>query len=131
MLPATEERVPQHTDEAVNEQIRMETDRNIAYYKTQDRQAIEARLDELSQEWDIERTLEANAAGISLFGLFMATFIARKWIVLPVMVSGFLLQHALQGWCPPVPVFRRMGFRTCLEIERERQALMEARESAG
>lgn len=39
------------------------------------------------------------------------------------MVGGFLLQHALQGWCPPVPVLRRLGFRTQTEIDEERYAL--------
>jgi hypothetical protein len=34
--------------------------------------------------------------------------------------SGFLLQHALQGWCPPVPLLRQLGFRTSYEIEEER-----------
>jgi hypothetical protein len=38
-------------------------------------------------------------------------------------VAGFLLQHAVQGWCPPVPVFRRLGFRTQTEIDYERYAL--------
>ncbi len=28
-----------------------------------------------------------------------------------------------QGWCPPVPILRRLGFRTSFEIEQERQAL--------
>lgn len=42
---------------------------------------------------------------------------------MPAVVAGFLLQHALQGWCPPLPVFRRLGFRTQAEIERERYAL--------
>jgi hypothetical protein len=35
----------------------------------------------------------------------------------------FLFQHAIQGWCPPVPVLRRLGFRTANEIEQERTAL--------
>jgi hypothetical protein len=39
------------------------------------------------------------------------------------VISGFLLQHAIQGWCSPLPVFRRLGFRTSYEIEQERQAL--------
>jgi hypothetical protein len=39
------------------------------------------------------------------------------------MVTGFLLQHAIQGWCPPVPILRRLGFRTADEINRERYAL--------
>ncbi|MCA9457611.1 MAG: hypothetical protein KC587_13175, partial [Nitrospira sp.] len=33
------------------------------------------------------------------------------------------LQHAIQGWCPPVPLFRRMGIRTTHEIQQERHAL--------
>lgn len=31
--------------------------------------------------------------------------------------------HALQGWCPPLPVFRCYGFRTAAEIDYERYAL--------
>ena len=46
-----------------------------------------------------------------------------RWFLLPAAVSGFLLQHAVQGWCPPIPVLRRLGFRTSFEIEQERQAL--------
>lgn len=33
------------------------------------------------------------------------------------------LQHAVQGWCPPVPVFRRLGIRTAREIDLERYGL--------
>ena len=47
----------------------------------------------------------------------------RKFFVLPALVAGFLLQHALQGWCPPVPLLRRLGFRTTAEIDYERYAL--------
>ena len=38
-------------------------------------------------------------------------------------MSGFLFQHVLQGWCPPLPLFCRLGFRTQPEIELERHAL--------
>jgi hypothetical protein len=38
-------------------------------------------------------------------------------------VTAFLFQHAVQGWCPPVPILRRLGFRTVTEIEQERHAL--------
>ena len=48
---------------------------------------------------------------------------AEPWFLLPAAVSGFLLQHAVQGWCPPIPVLRRLGFRTSFEIEQERQAM--------
>jgi hypothetical protein len=39
------------------------------------------------------------------------------------VVNGFLLQHSLQGWCPPLAIFRRLGVRTAAEIEYERSML--------
>jgi len=39
------------------------------------------------------------------------------------VVAAFLFQHAVQGWCPPIPVLRRLGVRTSREIELERIAL--------
>ena len=122
MIPTTT-RVEQHTDEAVNEQIRSETERNISYVGRQGRDEISRRLSELDHEWDMERTLEANAASVALLGLGLGTFVNRRFFVLPAVVAGFLLQHAVQGWCPPVPVFRRLGFRTAREIASERYAL--------
>ena len=86
-------------------------------------EAIDRRLAELDREWDIERALEANAASVALLGLGMGTFVDRRWYFLPALVAGFLLQHALQGWCPPVPVFRRLDVRTQTEIDYERYAL--------
>ena len=41
----------------------------------------------------------------------------------PVIVTAFLFQHAIQGWCPPLPILRRLGFRTAREIDTERTAL--------
>jgi hypothetical protein len=38
-----------------------------------------------------------------------------------------MMQHVLQGWCPPLPLFRRAGFRTCEEIQIERAALKAVR----
>jgi len=123
MLSSTVERVPEHTAAHVNEQIRRHTEEKVAQCSAAGPAAIEARLAELDQEWDIERTLEANAATASLVGLALGVTVDRKWFALPAVVAGFLLQHAVQGWCPPLPVFRRLGFRTASEIDYERYAL--------
>lgn len=97
---------------------------NVAHYGSLSSEDIEQRLAELDQEWDIERTLEANASTLILLGVSMAAYSRNKnWLFLPGVVSAFLLQHALQGWCPPMPVFRRMGVRTQREIDEERFAL--------
>lgn len=123
MIPATTERVALHTADHVNDEIRRRTDENLAEISAQGPQAIAERIAELDHEWDIERTLEANAASVSLLGLGLAAFVDRRFLVLPAAVAGFLLQHAIQGWCPPISFFRRLGFRTQTEIEQERHAL--------
>ncbi|WP_447980005.1 hypothetical protein [Candidatus Nitrospira bockiana] len=122
-LPATTTRVPRQTEAELNERIRRQTACHIWHYGKLGPDAITRRLAELDQEWDIERTLEANAAVVSLIGLSLGTLLHRRWYLLPTLVATFLLQHAVQGWCPPVPLFRRMGVRTQTEIDYERYAL--------
>ncbi len=121
--PIAEDRVREHTAPEINQRIDAMTERNIRLYSHQDRNMIAQRLAELDREWDIERVLDTNASSISLLGLGLATTVSRKWLFIPIVVAGFLLQHAIQGWCPPVPILRRLGVRTRLEIEKERYAL--------
>ena len=84
---------------------------------------IDERIAELEREWDIERTLEANAASVSLVGLALGVAVDRRFLMIPAAVGAFLLQHALQGWCPPLPILRRLGLRTSREIHDEIVAL--------
>lgn len=123
MLPSTVERVPQHSPEAYNAAICRQTEENVARIAAAGPEAIDRRLEELDREWDIERTLEANAASVSLLGSILGFTVDRRFFAMPAVVAGFLLQHALQGWCPPVPFFRHLGFRTATEIDHERYAL--------
>jgi uncharacterized protein (TIGR01244 family) len=121
-LPPTTMRVAQHTPDEINRRIAREIDASIRWHALHPGE-IDRRLDELDREWDIERVLEANAATIALGGVLLGAFVDRRWLVLPAAVTAFLLQHAIQGWCPPVPMFRRLGVRTAAEIDRERYAL--------
>jgi hypothetical protein len=123
MIPDTVNRVAQNTADQVNESIRAETDARIHDFSRRGPAAIARRLRELDEEWDIERVLEANAASVTLAGSLLALTVDRRWLLLPLAVGGFLLQHAVQGWCPPLIWFRRMGVRTAQEIEHERNAL--------
>ena len=122
LTPPTTDRVPRHTAEHVNERIMRHADINVRSCAA-DRRLIDMRLQDLDREWDIERTLEANAAAVSLVGLTLGRLISRRWYFLPTAVATFLLQHAVQGWCPPVSLFRRLGVRTQREIDEERYAL--------
>ncbi|HEX2965036.1 MAG TPA: hypothetical protein VHO84_04595 [Syntrophorhabdaceae bacterium] len=121
-LPPTSHRITLHSAEWKTEKIEDEMERRLTYYAAHPGE-IGKRLIELDQEWDIERILEANASCLSLISLGLAVTVSRKWLVVPFVVSGFLLQHALQGWCPPVPILRALGIRTQYEIEVERYAL--------
>lgn len=122
MLPNTTTRVHDNTPEAINKRIAGETDRRIRFYAANPHR-IPERLKQLDEEWDMERTLETNASGLALLGVVLGAFVNKRFLALPALVTAFLLQHALQGWCPPVPFFRRRSVRTATEIERERYAL--------
>ena len=122
MIPTSAERVAQHTTDQSEKAIRRQAEVSIAYYMEHPEQ-IERRLEELDEEWDVERTLQLNSSALSLLGLSLGIIGSRKWLLLPLAVQGFFLQHGLQGWCPPLPILRRLGIRTQAEIEAERYAL--------
>lgn len=62
MLHSTVGRVSQHTAGQASDQIRPQTEQNVMRIVAQGPAPIQRRLAELDREWDIERTLEANAA---------------------------------------------------------------------
>jgi hypothetical protein len=121
MVPATGMRVEANAEEEINRRIRRELEARVYYY-AQRPEEIDARLDELDREWDIERLLETSAGALAILGLTLGS-IHRRWALLSALGGAFLLQHGVQGWCPPVPVFRRLGIRTAAEICHERFAL--------
>ncbi len=123
MFTETEHRVERLTEEEIEECIRQKTEETIACHALAGREAIDRRLEELDREWDIERCLQLSAASISLAAIVLGATRSRRWYFVPFFVSVFLLQHAVQGWGPPVALFRRLGFRTRSEIEFERMAL--------
>jgi hypothetical protein len=119
-------RVAEHSTEDANRFIRQETDENVKFYARHP-ELIPGRLQELEEEWDIERTLETNAASLSLVGIVLSLLLDKRFLILPGVVAAFLLQHALQGWCPPLPFFRSRGIRTKEEIMREYNLLKAVR----
>jgi len=102
--------------------MKRQLDANVAYCADR-RDQIADRLQELDEEWDIERAIEANASVLGFTGVALAANHDRRWLILPGIVTAFMFQHAIQGWCPPIPILRKLGFRTSYEIEEERGAL--------
>ena len=107
----------------VNARIDRETMQRLRHYADDGGASLGEHLQSLDREWDIERVLEVNAAAIGLAGVALGIAHDRRWLLVPAVVLSFLGIHALQGFCPPVPLFRRLGVRTRREIERERYAL--------
>jgi hypothetical protein len=129
-LPATTQRVALHSAGWKTVRIEKETAQRLWYYLDHPYE-IDQRLRELDEEWDMERLLEVNASTLALLGMGLGLAVNRRFYLLPALVMGFLLQHALQGWCPPVPLFRRLRVRTQSEIELERYSLKALRGDFG
>jgi hypothetical protein len=117
------DRVRRSTALELNEKIDQITESNIQTYVNSSHAVIQRRIQELDEEWDVERVLEVNASTLALTGFVLGMTINRKWLALPAVVMAFLLQHGVQGWCPPLPVLRRLGVRTRGEIDHEKYAL--------
>lgn len=75
---------------------------------------------QLEEEWDLDRSLQAWAGSLTLASLVLGRWAGPGWRLLAAFVGANLLGRALYGWCPPVPVLRKLGVRSCEEIERQR-----------
>ncbi len=124
MIAPARERVERQSYPAANRRIEEQIQMSISFHRDHP-ERIARRLRELDREWDIERVLETGSSCLTLYGLVRGILGRRRWLLLSLAVQGFFLQHALQGWCPPLPVLRAMGVRTVEEIERERYALLQ------
>jgi hypothetical protein len=117
------DRVRAHTRPELLEDIDRQIEQNIRLYAGQPKEIISRRIEQLDREWDMERVLQTNASSLALTSLVLGLSLSRKWLLMTAGVLGFLFQHAVQGWCPPITFFRRRGIRTRQEIDREKYAL--------
>src|SRR5437016_5590529 len=93
-----EDRVRANTNPEINERIDRDLEHRLRCYAVQDKQVLSERIEELDREWDVERLLEAQAATLTFLGTLLGITRSRRWLILPLVVSGFFLQHPLQGW---------------------------------
>ena len=124
-LPPTARRVAWNTSGKVNADIRGRTLKNME--RAIDSGDLDGAIRRMDREWDTERVLETNAACLLLLSLGLGVAKDRRWLWLTGGVAAFLLQHALQGWCPTLPVIRVLGVRTAGAIGVERTALKSLR----
>lgn len=122
-LERKHDRVRQHTSSSVNQKIDEKMMACVQDYARRSNVEISQRIQDLEKEWDTERVLEANASVLAFLGLILGLTVNSNWFWLPGVVLPFLFQHAVQGWCPPLPVIRRLGVRTPYEISQEKYVL--------
>jgi hypothetical protein len=123
ILPPTAQRVFMRTDPKINAEIRNQTIRSLNIFRNCNETEITERIRKLNQEWDTERVLEVNSAALIALSSYLGIRTSRFWFLLTGAVGIFMLQHALKGWCPPLPYVRKWGVRTADEINSEKMAL--------
>jgi len=121
------ERMRRYRRPEVAEQVQKQIEHNIAFYASQPDGVISQRIEELEQEWSLERFLQAKAATAGLLGGMFGLLGKRRWVLLAAGAFGFLLYYGARGLDAPGPWLRRLGLRTRAEIDREIYALRVAR----
>jgi hypothetical protein len=118
--------IRKHTGTHTNQKIDRATQQSLDEV-AQSPDAIRARLAELEREWNVDRALMLNFAVLGGLSAGMSIFGSKRgrtpWTAVLFAQLAFLANHAILRWCPPMPVFRRLGFRTEREIDAERAGL--------
>jgi len=117
------DKVRANTPPEINQEIDIETAAIVGFYSDKNDHEISERIEELDKEWDIGRIVEVRAATVTMIGVILGLKRSKKWFILPIIASTFLLQYAIHGWCPPISLLRKFGFRTSQEINLEKYAL--------
>ncbi len=120
----TMENTEQETDITLEHSTKVEKeiqDKLNHYYH--DQEEITARLAELDEEWDIERILQLEGTALTISGVILGLTVNKKWLALPLAASVILLIAIAKNWTGPLPILRNLGFRTRVEIEKEKYAL--------
>lgn len=115
------DRARRHTARSVLRRIDDETLDHLVEVE-QKPDSASRRLEALDGEWDVDRTIEAEAATMGLIGLALGAFVRPAFLALPATVGAAVFLFGTRGLYPLLPIFRRLGIRTAREIERERYA---------
>ncbi len=123
IIPDEADRIRANTSEEYNARIDRFTENNTRFYATQSKEMITERIDELEEEWDVDRLVQLSVSGVGVTSMLLGVLGSKKWWLVTTAALGFLGNHAVSGWCPSAALFRRLGFRTRQEIDSEKYAL--------
>lgn len=85
--------------------------------------AINARLEELADEWTAGRMVKATLGVVIFGGFILAAAHDPLWLILPAIAGGFLMQYVFWRGSVLAKLFCLMGYRGSTEIDEERFAL--------
>jgi hypothetical protein len=119
------------TPRDVNERIDRETDERVRHYATRPVDFVSHRIAELDSEWDVDRVLRADIAGLGLIGAGLLVAFRRTWLALPLVALSLVAGSSTDATQPLLVALRQIGVRTRGEIERERTALRALRGDFG
>jgi len=117
------DRVRCSTNKKYNDEIEAKILSSLREYSNKSSEEITKRIHEVEREWSIERTIELNASTLAFIGLLLGAFVNKYWLFIPGLVLPFLFLHAIQGWCPPIPIMRKFHIRTRREMDWEKFGL--------
>lgn len=103
-------------------------DRNLAYFAAHPEE-IDARLEELDAEMDVERAMDVYALRAAAIGGVLSLVRSRSWALLPLAAAAMLALQAATGDSALRLLLRRRGYRTLAEIHAEADALWALRDA--
>lgn len=118
------EKINQETDITLEHSTPVEVaiqDNLNGYYH--DQENLNQRLMELDQEVDLETYMQTETTSLVIAGIILSITVNKKWLILPLATSILSLANIVRGRNNPLTIFRKLGFRTRAEIEKERYAL--------
>lgn len=127
-LPPTASRVTINTRPSTRQKLRNDTVCHIKACQETTGPLLTAEIERLDYEWDTERVIETLAASL-LLAASMTGFGRGKLChyILTGAVGFGLLQQALRGWNPALPLIRALGVHSPQEIYQHKTVLKRLR----
>jgi hypothetical protein len=101
-----------------NEDISQDLINRISKYYNSTPEAITKRLQELENEWDIEKTVQMNVSTMAIAGIILGTLFSKRWFLLSGIAAGIMFLNGI-GAKQPSQFLKSVGVRTRQEIDDE------------
>jgi hypothetical protein len=108
-----------------------DTRKNLLFYGSLGREALDERIQALEDEWDLEKAGAVLLSGAGVLGLVMGLIGSRHWRLLAWAAVPLLFLHGRGQWKSAEGLLRPLGFRPRRDIQEEKYALKAMRGDYG